>query len=80
MNATPLVLPKAKRPQSVGAFIFLIIVYSLSAGSYVERALWHYREPKQPFEWTGDLIMALGLLTAAIISALRIRREVPSGG
>ena len=78
MNAIPAVLRKAKRRQSVGSQLFVIIVLSVLAGSHLEKASLRYFVPRQPYEWIGELIAGIGFLIAVIALALRLRREVTS--
>lgn len=78
MNAIPKALPNVKAPQKFGSQISLIILFSVQAGSWLEKASSHYFVPRQPYEWTGDLIFGVGFLIGAIAFALRLRREVTS--
>jgi hypothetical protein len=78
MNAIPAGCPKAKRRQSVGSQIFVIIVLSVLAGSHLEKASLRYFVPRQPYEWTGDVFVGIGFLIGVIALALRLRREVTS--
>ena len=78
MNVISVVLPKGKKRQSVGSQIFLIILFSVLAGSRLEYALLRYFVPRHPYEWTGELFVGIAFLTGAIAFALRLRREVTS--
>jgi hypothetical protein len=78
MNAISGVPPKAKRRQSVGSQILVIILLSVLAGSHLEKASLRYFVPRQPYEWTGELITGIGFLIAVIPLALRLRREATS--
>lgn len=76
MNRNSLGLPKINRRQQVSGRIFLIVIFSVLAGSWLQKALLHYLRPRQPYEWTGDLVMGIGFLFAALIFAMRLRRDV----
>jgi hypothetical protein len=78
MHSDFLALPKTNRRKQVSGRIFLIVIFSVLAGSWLQKALLHYLRPRQPYEWTGDLIMGIGFLFAAFIFALRLRRDVNS--
>jgi hypothetical protein len=75
VNTAPVVVPKDRKRHSVGSQIFLIIVFSILAGSHLERALLRHLAPRQPYEWTEDLIVGVGFLIGVVAFALRLRRE-----
>lgn len=79
MNSTTLLVPKAKKRQSVGAQIFLIIILSVMAGSHLEKALLRCVAPRQPYEWIEDLTLGIAFLVGTIALALRLRREATLG-
>lgn len=78
MNAIPTMLPKTKRLPSVGSRVFLTVVFSMLAGSNLEKASLHYSVQRQPYEWTGDLLLGIAFLIAVIAHALRLTRDISS--
>ena len=46
MNANTVVVPKTKKRQSVGGQLFVIIVFSVLAGSHLEKVLLSYVAPR----------------------------------
>jgi len=74
MNAIPTMRPKP----FVGSRIFVTIVFSMLAGSHLEKASLHYSVPRQPYERTGDLLVGIAFLIAVIAHALRLTRDITS--
>jgi len=65
-----------RRKTPIGGQIFVIVVFSVIAGSHLERALLlRYHSPVQPYGWMEDLILGIGLLIGAIALAVRLRRD-----
>jgi hypothetical protein len=75
MNANTVVVPKTKKRQSVGSQVFVIIVFSVLAGSSLEKALLRYAAPRQTYGWTEDVILGIGFLLGTIALAFRLRRD-----
>ena len=47
-------------------------------GSNMEKASLHYSVQRQPYEWTGDLLLGIAFLIAVIAHALRLTRDISS--
>jgi hypothetical protein len=75
MDSASAVIPKATKRHSVGSQIFVNIVFSVLAGSHLEKALLRYSAPRQPYGWIEDLILGIGFLVGTIALAFRLRRE-----
>jgi len=74
-NGGEAVIPKGRKRPSVGSQIFAIVIFSILAGSHLEKALLRRLAPRQPYEWTEDLIVGIGFLIGVVALALRLRGQ-----